>query len=174
MRLGARRRCVMNVKHPLWHSYPGYGADQLNKGEKIIDTCARVVSAGFRKMIQRSNTITIPQDARMLPLSRGRTHAAYSQARQLNWAAWVRGAKLTAAGPDPVWFGIGIYLPVKKELLICSEVRRIGKGPFFLRLSDQPQQVFLLSEQKIGLRSGPIFGGPADGAEQIPEDADLY
>lgn len=164
----------MSAKFVLWYAFLGCEAEQLRNGKKIRDACMRTIDLEIQGLVHRSaNILAVPADDRMVADIRRRT-ASYPQAWHFQWLTWVRSILVIPHGFGPTRFAIGIYLPKTRELRICSKMRRISEGPFARRLADQDQQLFLIAERQISMRSGGIFGGIEASARQLPQQIDMY
>lgn len=164
----------MNVQFLLWHAFAGCGMNQLANGKKILDICRGSVQAEFGQFVHRSNPITVPSDGRLTTRGFKGKRATYPSDWHFRWKEWAQALLIVPNGFSPTRFAICSYITATRELKICSKMRRIADGPFAMRLTDQDQQLFVIAERQVSLRSGGIFGGMGETDRPLPEKIDLY
>lgn len=164
----------MEPKRNVWHVIPKCEPTRITTAASLWQLFPDVFSTELQsRLIYISNKLNIPLDDRMHHAP-GRKPSAYSQERQFEWARWVRAMLISPVGKNTGRMAIFIYRTRTKQLELCSQLRRVNEGTFARRLTDEPQQIFMATEELVMLKSAGIYGGIDLPTRQLPEKIALY
>lgn len=163
----------MELQTAMWHNVSRCDPTQIATVRGIWGTCPRIFSTAIQnRLVHKSNKIEIPIDGRLQHGTRGRH--AYPQEWHFEWMTWFRALVMHCSEPGTAQMAIFVYLPTTQELQLYSNLRRMSDGPFARRLSDQPQQLFVIAERLIMLKSDGVYGGTSEGDRPMPEKVAVY
>lgn len=164
----------MELKLGIWHVVPGCEPSKITTVTDLWRFFPKVFGAELQgRLTCASNRIVIPLDNR-IHHTPGKRASAHSQERQFDWTKWVRAMLISSASRGTGLMAIFIYLPGTRQLELYGHLRRVNEGVFARRLVGESQQIFVLSEEPVMLKSIGVYGGNDSPTRQMPEKIDLY